>query len=147
MIFLMMVLAQVTAAADPQISGAWVLELVAKIFGGLAVVVAAVYAGYKKGDADRRTKGSVTIDGQPIEFKKQAPLVTWSDHSSLASRVERLEGHIDKMRDEQAAQYRSLLESGQERENRIKDKIDVVAREWHERIDEFFKGRPGGTRR
>lgn len=133
------------ADADPQISGAWVLELVAKIFAGLGVLFTAVWLAYKKGDADRKTKGSVTIDGQPIEFKKTPQQVSWSDHNNLVIRVGRMEERLDVMKDEQGRRHVEMLTAGHEREMRITEalsnKLDQVATRWHERLDEVF-GKP-----
>jgi hypothetical protein len=147
MMLLMMLLLAAAAAAGPdtQISGAWVLELVAKIFAGLGVLFTAVWVAYRKGDADRKTKGSVTIDGQPIEFKKSAKQVSWSDHNNLVTRVGRMEARLDTMQDEQARRHVEMLTAGHEREMRITDaltnKLDQVATRWHERLDEVF-GKP-----
>ena len=42
--------------ADTQVSGAWVLELVLKIFSGLGILFAAMWAAYKRGQKNPQAR-------------------------------------------------------------------------------------------
>lgn len=82
----------------------------------------------------------------PVAMRKIAGVPSWNDHSTLVERVARLENHIDRMRDEQAEQYRDILTSGANRQaeivKQLSEKIDEVAVEWHRRLDQFFTKTP-----
>ncbi len=137
------------AAPDPQISGAWVLELVAKIFVGIAVLIGAAWAAWKKAEARFRPKGDVTIQAPipPITVFSASGPVTLDQHNALAKRVERVEAEVKEIRIEVGKQYAQILEAGHERELRIMQKIDASARAQHARLDELFGKRPPATRK
>jgi len=74
----------IAQASDTQVSGAWVLELVVKIFTGLGVLFAAMWAAYKRG----QTTSEVTLK-QPVPevTTRQAP--EFADQRLLTEHKER----------------------------------------------------------
>ena len=69
------------SAVDPQLSGSWVLQLVAKLFAGFAILIGAAYAAYKKGQANAPTSTERTL-------KSPVPTVTIKTEPVWASREE-----------------------------------------------------------
>lgn len=123
------------AAPDPQISGNWILA----VLGALGTILAGIY-GHAKGKSAQRFSLEAPVPEVP--FRKVPGVPSWNDHLTLIARVDRLEKHIDDLRKEQAEQFKDILEAGSERERRLADKIDAVAREWHARMDTQFGPKP-----
>ena len=124
-----------------QLSGDWALALVGKIFGGLALLIGAVLTGLKHGQKKERQRqqGDVTLKSPipTVPTQKVFGPPTWDQHVALEQRVTRSEAEIKDLREKQSKQLIDLLHAGAERESRIIDKIDSVARAIHARIDKF----------
>ena len=120
---------------DPQISGNWILA----VLGALGTLAAGFY-GHAKGKSSQQVTLNSPVPTVP--FQKVPGVPSWNDHMSLMARMDRMEKHLDDLRDEQAKQYKDILEHGSVREQRIVDKIDAVAREWHARLDVQFGPKP-----
>ena len=122
-------------------SGEWVLELVTKIFVGVAALITAAWAAYKKGQAAPTTM--TKIKPNPLKVREEKPLATKDElketEARLVVRISRVEDSVDEIRDDQTKQFRMLLESGAEREMRVMAKIDQAARETHARIDRLME--------
>lgn len=132
-------------AADTQISGNWVLELIAKLFVGLGVLVTAVWAAYKKGQA--APVSNLTLPDPLPEFVTRTASTppSWDAHKALVDRVMRqeqisneLRHDLSEVRKEMAKNYRDLITAGQARETNLSDKLDGIARSIHSRIDDLM---------
>lgn len=96
---------------DPLISGAFALKLVAGIFSGLAVLITAVWAAYKKGQAAPATTTTLT---EPVPTITVQPAMRWATHDELAAvsvEVAELREDVDKKLDK--------LLAGQAEERRV----------------------------
>jgi uncharacterized protein (UPF0335 family) len=131
---LMLMLAQ-APPVDPQISGNWILG----VLGAIGTILGIVY-GHAKGKSSQRFTLDTPVPEVP--FRKVPGMVSWNDHQQLITRIDRLEKHFDDLRKEQSEQFKDILEHGAVREQRIMDKIDAVAREWHSRMDTQFGPKP-----
>lgn len=131
------------------ISGEWVLQLIGKIFGGLAVLITAIWAGYKKGQKAPETE--TTIKNNPFKVTEVKPLATKEElketEHRLNMKIGRVEAEVESIRDDQKEQFRQILESGAAREARIGDKIDATARATHERIDRLLRDQANHTKK
>jgi hypothetical protein len=117
--------------AVTMIDGEWLTGIVVAIIGA----VGAIYArtrGRAEGRAENITLGE-PVPTVPVQ-KIYGP-VTWDQHKSLVDRVGRLEATTIELRRDMAVQFRELLEAGGQRENRIAEKLDGIARGIHHRID------------
>lgn len=123
------------AAPDPQISGNWILA----VLGAIGTIAAGFYGHAKGKSAQRFTLESPVPE---VPFRKVPGVPSWNDHQQLIFRIDRLEKHFDELRREQSEQFKDILEHGAVREQRIMDKIDAVAREWHSRMDTQFGPKP-----
>lgn len=127
MMWPMMLLGDV--AGDPMVSGAWVTTLVVAVIGALA----AAFTGGRKSARMTLEEPVPTI---PTRKVSQPP--SWDQHTALSDRVARLEHAQAEARREQAEQYRELMESQQQRELRLMEKLDGIARGIHHRVDEVI---------
>ncbi len=118
------------------VSGEIVVAIIGAIFTGLGVL-------YGKQREKSQQKNEITVKDQPIGVVKHQPVVTWADHMNLLRRVDKHDQHIDDLRKEMAEQFKGLLEAASNRESRIIDKLDNVARSIHQRIDQAL--RKGGA--
>ena len=119
-----LILAQ-AAAPDPQISGAWVLELVAKIFVGIGVLFGAVWLAYKRGQGNPSSE--TTITNQPLIVREDEDYVT---HGELNEHLERIEAGFTELkgdRDEARRVARNALGNVHARINESTTKLDVLA--------------------
>ena len=71
--------------ADTQVSGAWVLELVLKIFSGLGILFAAMWEAYKRGQT---TSSEVTVK-QPVPEVTTRVAPEFADQRLLSEHKER----------------------------------------------------------
>lgn len=116
-----------------QISAGAVTGIISAIFAGLGLL-----AG--KFIEKKKQSNEITVKDQPIGVVKHQPLVTWADHAGLVRRVDRIDTHLDQLRKDSHDQFKGLIESAANRESRIIDKIDDVARAIHARIDNWKGG-------
>ncbi|WP_338287200.1 hypothetical protein [Luteolibacter sp. LG18] len=141
-----MILAEAAAAPDSQLSGEWVLKMIGALFAGLALIVPALVGVHRHATTKERERHrNVTVQAPFPTVSVQAnnpPHPSWDQHQALAARVDLIETAVEKLRTEQAAQFKEIITSGHEREKNItaafNDKIDDVARDWHGRLDLIF---------
>ena len=125
-------------APDPVISGNWLvnaLVILIPVIAAAFVVMVRKNHWKAQGTKEEAQKRSTTIEGQPIGVTEMKPSPTWQQHHDLTKRVFKVEESINRLSEEQARQFRDLLSAGHERELRIMDKIDDVARAFHSRVD------------
>lgn len=134
-------------AADTMVSGDWVktfvVAVISAVFAGATSLVVGLTKGRKKGQEDEQKKQErhVTLKEPVAEVPvRKVPMPpTWDQHDALMKRVEVVERDVRDLRNDQAKQYKDLLDSGTERERRLTDKLDTLMRELHGRLDEIFK--------
>ena len=131
--FMMMnLLAETAAAADPMISGNWLIG-----FLGAAGTLIGVIRGHQKGKASQGVTLNTPIPEMP--FRKVERPVSYDQHNSLEQRVARIEVHLDVIQRDQASQYRQIIEAGAERELRLTETLHAGLREVHARLDDIIK--------
>lgn len=95
-----------------------------------------------------KNKSKVTVDGEVNVTNKvqSSAVVSWVEVRDLRKRLDKTEEHIDDLRKTMADQFKTLLESGSERESRLSAKVEGVAKEMAKRtdsvgrrIDDFMK--------
>lgn len=116
------------AAADPMISGNWIIGVI-----GAITAAAAHFVGRKQGRTDAQDN-NVTIQGQPISVKMEEHFVTRRE-------FDRLEKVTEGLRKDLASQYRELMQAGAAREQNLSDKLDGIARGIHARIDQILENK------
>lgn len=128
------------AAADPMISGNWLIAVIGAIASAAALLIGKMQ-GERKAASTRLESPIPTV---PTSKVSTPP--SWDAHRALADRVARLEDDLRALatdmklvKDAQAEQFRQLMVAGAEREIRISDKIDGFARAIHTRIDTHLK--------
>jgi len=132
-------------APDPQISGKWILDVIPVLATALAGIITAIIGApilKKKWKEEALKEASVTIKGQPIQIQNTPAIVTFNDLKPLTDRMDRFESDLKEVSDDQAKQFVKILETGHERENRIIDKMNEMARDWHHRLDLQFGPKP-----
>ena len=120
-------LAQAADTGGDHMTGAWVTGLI-------VAVITAIFAGFKGGMAKRQ---SLTLE-EPVPTVPTSKVYTpptWDAHRAVCDRVSRLEEAFGEMRREQASQYKDMMQATNGLETRLGSKLDVIAREIHERID------------
>jgi uncharacterized coiled-coil protein SlyX len=133
------------------ISGQWIIAVIVALVASLGSAGAAWIAAMKKGEAKGRSE-KITLQSPvpevPVRRIYSPP--TFSQHMELSRRLESLEERTAKSEDElQAAvaqiraemgkQYVEILKAGHEREIRLSDKLDDIARAFHSRVDDLIK--------
>lgn len=115
-----------------------VVAVIGALFAGAALFVSKVLVpkAYEKGRSETMT---ITEPVPDLPFKKVLTPPTWDQHHALMARVATLEATTLELRRDMAAMFRDLLHAGGERENRLADKLDGIAREIHKRIDAQMK--------
>lgn len=115
------------AAQQQHLTGDWVLELVAKIFGGFAVLIGAAYAAYKKGQANAPTSTETTL-------KSPVPTVTIKTEPVWASREElaKVQHELKELRTDVDHKLDRLLQGQAERT----DVARVALGKVHKRLDD-----------
>jgi len=133
------------APANDSVSLVALGTFIGVVAGAIAVVIKAKDAkakGVEEGRKLEQQERSVTINNQPVGVQVSEPALTWTHHTALERRVETLEQAFEKERDEQARQWKILIEAGADREIRITEKLgnklDGIARELHRRLDDHF---------
>ena len=130
----------------------WVTTVLGVVLGFVFKLQANASAERAKQAEDkvRSLRLETPVPEVPVAMRKIAGVPSWNDHSTLVERVARLENHIDRMRNEQAEQYRDILTSGANRQaeivKQLSEKIDEVAVDWHRRLDQFFTKTPPRAR-
>lgn len=117
------------------IDGDWIIAVVVAIIGAGGAVWAKA-----KGRAEGRAE-TVSI-GEPVPVirtsrVKEPP--SWDQHVELQHRVTALEHTTAELRRDLACQFRELLQAGGERELRLAEKLDGIARGIHHRVDEMMR--------
>ena len=78
---------------------------------------------------------------------------SWDAHQALVHRVATgeqrtamLETKFDELRHEMSTQYKSLMEAGAGRETHLSDKMDNIARQLFDRMNQIADRAPRGTK-
>lgn len=128
--------------AETLVNGEWLTSIVVAVIGALATGAALVVSKMRETKAYEKGRGETMTIAEPVPelpFKKVLTPPSWDQHQALMARVATLEAATLELRRDMAAMFRDLLHAGGERENRISDKLDGIAREIHKRIDAQMK--------
>ncbi len=145
----------ISILADTNISGEWLTAFVVAIIGAVGGVVAAWKRGVKEGESKKITLGE-PMPEVPVKRVYSPP--SYYQHMDLARRVEKVEEitldlrnnfhkAVEEIRRDSAKQYVEILNAGHERETRIGEKLDDIARAFHSRVDDLLKYQPNKTSR
>lgn len=118
------------------VDGDWVLSLVKVILGGL------LGSGGVWAVMNRRNKGKqrVTLD-EPTKVQTErvyTPPTYWQ-HRALERRVGQVESDLRDVKKERAEDFLKLMNAGEQRQNRLMDKMDEMKTEINQRIDAKLK--------
>jgi len=127
-------LAEAAADGDAMISGAWMLKLIAALFTGAALVL-----GRYWGRKEEARKITVQDPVPEVPVKRVYSPPSFSQHMDLVRRIEVVEGNVAELRRDQAIQFLKLMEVGERRKDDILERFDVVARGFHDRVDQIIK--------
>lgn len=119
--------------AETLISGEWITTLIVAIIGAIGSAAIA----YKKGAASA-TETRLASPVPEVPTRKVSTPPSWDAHRALVDRVTALEHISQELRRDMALQYREMMTAGAERESRLSDKLDGIARGIHHRIDEIL---------
>jgi len=127
------------------ISGEWITAFVVAVitaFGG-------AFAAYKKGQANPPPSREVTLKEPVAEVpvKRIYTPPTFSQHQDVVRRVGQLESDVRDIRTKQGEQFTRLLEVGEERKDKIFEKIDNMARGFHARVDQILNEGKANTKK
>lgn len=117
-------------AADPLISGDWLLKVIPVTAAALVLIIGRGY--FKQQGRAEVQEGKVTLEGQPVAVKLEEHFVTRREFDRLERMTDRLGRDLNN-------QYKELSVAAGDREQRITDKLDGIARAIHARIDEMDK--------
>jgi hypothetical protein len=125
-----------------------VLKLLGWVSSFTMALVAAILTPIlkKRWKEEAKSEATVTLTGQPIQIQNTPGPVTFNDLLPITERISRIETDVKELREGQAVQFVQILESGAERENRLRDKLDAIARELHHRLDLQFGPKPRASR-
>ncbi len=147
-----------TTEPDALISGAWLIAIVKVAIIALgpagAAWIVALRKGERQGVEKERGKAVTLQDPVPeLPVRRVYSPPSFSQHMNVVDRVVKLEKEADELRQafhaESAAirrdlskQYVEILHAGHERENRLSDKLDDIARAFHSRVDDLLNNPP-----
>jgi hypothetical protein len=115
------------------VDGEWITAFIVAVIGAIG----GVWVAYRKGQASTSTRIDEPVP--VIRTSRVSVPPTWDQHVELVHRVTSLEHTTAELRRDLAAQFRELLQAGGERELRLAEKLDGMARGIHHRIDEILK--------
>lgn len=119
---------------DFMISGNWLIGAgvaLIPILGG--VWIKAKKAGLS--EASNNITLQSPVPTVPIS-KVYTPPTYWQ-HMEVVRRVDKLETGQEEIRKEMGEQFRKLIEVGEERKDKLMDKIDASAKGFHERVNQI----------
>jgi hypothetical protein len=133
MIMLSPLLLLATTAPDTMISGNWIIAVI-----GALATAGALLIGKVQGR--KEATNNITLQSPVPELSTRKVLTppSWDAHRALCDRVTKLEETTTELRRDLAGQYRELMVAGGEREERLGEKLDGIARGIHHRIDEML---------
>jgi hypothetical protein len=121
---------------DFMVSGNWLIAVMVAIIPVIGGVwLKAKEAGKKQAQQDATVTLKDPVPEMPMRKVSTPP--SWSDHQALAARVTNIEDDVKAIRKDQSNQFVKLLESGTERENRLRDHMDSMFSGVYERINQI----------
>lgn len=107
---------------------------------GLGTVATGIIKAFRAGERRGEIKSRITLDPPLPEFptRKVSTPPTWDAHKALCDRVKRVEDDVSELRHAQSLIYKELMTAGAEREVRLGEKLDDIARGIHDRIDKLI---------
>lgn len=150
-------LATSTPEPDAMISGAWLIAIAKVVIIALGTAGAAWIVALKKGEKQgaEKERSKVTLEDPvpEVPVKKVYSPPSFYQHMDLVRRVEKVELKTDQLaealvttateiRKQASENFVDILNAGHERENRLSEKLDGIARGFHGRVDELMKFNP-----
>jgi hypothetical protein len=138
---MMMILGQ---ADGGMVSGPMIVAIIGALttFAGVLLGMRMKSPWEKPVKGEEKPQGLVGGDeGSPAGGRVYTP-PSFYQHRQLEARVVRLEMGIEELRKDQAEKFTQLLQAGQERADRLIDKMDDVARAYHSRVDQLMQHAP-----
>lgn len=149
----------IATAADAQISGAWIIEVLRAVILALGTAGAAWIGAMRwmaKKQEKREAEAAKVSLHEPVPevpVKRVYSPPTFYQHRELERRLGILEAaheafsreareEFAEIRRESHESFVKLLNAGHERGDRLLEKIDGVARGIHARVDELLKNQP-----
>lgn len=138
------------ASPDTLISGSWLIAAGKTIIVALGTAGAAWIVALKRGEAKGKASKVTVQDPVPeVPVRRVYSPPSFSQHMDLQRRVEKMEEvtldlrndfykALEEIRKEGAKQYVEILNAGHERETRLLEKMDGIARGIHNRINELI---------
>ena len=120
--------------ADFMISGNWLIG------AGVALIpiLGGVWIKAKKAGLSEATNNITIQTPVPtVPITKVYSPPTFSQHMEVVRRVDKLEASHEELRRELAASFRRLIDVGEERKDKLMDKIDASAKGFHERVNQI----------
>lgn len=99
------------------------------------VVIAAYVQQFVKGFKSQPPQKDLP---QPVITKRAEEMVKAEEHKALAAKVEKLDARMDDLASEHTAQFQTLLEAGETRENRLRGEITRSNGNLHKRVDDIL---------
>lgn len=113
--------------------------MIVAIIGALTTFAGVLLGMRMKNQLELRAKGEEKTNEEAARVYTPP---TFYQHRQLEQRVVRLEQGIEDLRKDQAEKFTQLLQAGQERADRLIDKMDDVARAYHARVDQLMQHAP-----
>ncbi len=120
MILFLTTLAQAAPEADPTISGAWALKLVAGIFTGLGILFTAVWAAYKRGQVNPAHETTLKAPLPEVTTRPAAVFIVRSEFDELKADMEK---NFDELKKAMAEERRIAREA----QGRVHSRSDANA--------------------
>lgn len=140
---MMTYLAQAAADAGNMLHITMGAGAVTAVGGAVVLVVKALKA--------RMQRAKVTLQEPvpdvPVTMTRKYSPPTFSQHMDAVRRIDRLEHTVGEIRREAAESYKELMLAGENRTNRMLDKLDDVARAFHARVDDLIAEHPQTPKR
>ena len=119
---------------DFMISGNWLIGAAV----ALIPILGGVWVRAKKAGL-RAATNNITLQAPvpTVPISKVYTPPTYWQHMEVVRRVDKLETGQEEIRKEMGEQFRKLIEVGEERKDKLMDKIDASAKGFHERVNQI----------
>lgn len=130
--------------ADVMISGAWLTSITVAVIGAVGAAAAVVI----RAQAETRKARKEVAESREVTIKEPVPEITtkrsysppsFSQHMDVVRRVDVLESDQRALRKDMSDNFMRLMAVGEERKDKIMEKIDDVAKGFHRRVDQLVR--------
>lgn len=131
---MMQFLADAAAAPDFQVSGNW---LIAVLVATIPVIGAVWLKGKHTGLTEATNNVTIQAPVPIVPTSKVYSPPSFSQHMDAVRRIEKLELAHESLRKEVGMQFMKLIEVGEERKDKLIEKIESSAKGFHERVNQL----------